>query len=64
MGSRKRRRNPMRKSYFYVVLAVLISFLFGAGYYLYLEYRPVEYKNGTFVEVLPDSFEEVRKLAS
>ena len=54
----------MRKSYFYVVLAVLISFLFGAGSYLYLEYRPVEYKNGTFVEVLPDSYGEMRELAS
>ena len=54
----------MRKSYFYVVLAVIISFLFLAGYYLYLEYRPAEYKNGTFVEALPDSFEEVREFAS
>lgn len=54
----------MRKSYFYVALAMIITSLFFIGYYLYLEYRPVEYKNGTFVEALPDSFEEVRKLAS
>ena len=54
----------MRKSYFYAVLAVIVSSLFFVGYYLYLEYRPVEYKNGTFVEVLPDSFGEMRELAS
>ena len=54
----------MRKSYFYAVLAVITLSLFFVGYYLYLEYRPVEYKNGTFVEALPDSFEGVRELAS
>lgn len=54
----------MRKSYFYVALAVIVSSLLLVGYYLYLGYRPVEYKNGTFVEALPDSFEEIRELAS
>lgn len=54
----------MRKSYFYAVLAVIVSSLFLIGYYLYLEYRPVEYKNGTFVEALPDSYGEMRELAS
>lgn len=54
----------MRKSNFYVLLAVIFSFLFLAGYYLYVEYRPTEYKSGTFVEALPDFYEEVRELPS
>lgn len=54
----------MRKSNFYVLLVVIFSFLFLAGYYLYLEYQPVEYKNGTFVRAVPNALEEVREAAS
>ncbi|MBO5158539.1 MAG: hypothetical protein U0M69_04735 [Lachnospiraceae bacterium] len=41
----------MRKNYVYAITLVILSLFLWAGYYLYLEYRTVEYKNGTFVEL-------------
>lgn len=43
----------MRKNYVYAITLLLLSLILWTGYYLYLEYKPVSYKNGTFVE-LPD----------
>lgn len=55
----------MRKSNFYVILAALGLILVLAGYYVfYLEYQPVEYKNGTLVEAIPDSWKEEWKMAA
>lgn len=41
----------MRKNYLYAVTILILSLFIWFGYYLYLEYRPVEYKNGTLVEL-------------
>ncbi|MBQ8857131.1 MAG: hypothetical protein IJ024_03180 [Lachnospiraceae bacterium] len=41
----------MRKNYIYAVTLVILSLVVWLSYYLYLEYRPIEYKNGTFVEL-------------
>lgn len=45
----------MRKNYIYAITIVILSLLVWLGYYFYLEFRPTEYKNGTFVE-LPGEF--------
>jgi len=41
----------MRKNYVYAITLVLLSLFLWAGYYLYLEYKPVVYRNGIFVEI-------------
>ena len=41
----------MKRSYLYAITLIVLTLFLWAGYYLYLEYRPIEYKNGTFVEV-------------
>lgn len=52
----------MRKNYVYAITLVLLSLVLWVGYYLYLEYKPVVYKNGTFVEVPQETQEEVLEL--
>lgn len=47
----------MRKNYLYAVALVILSLLLWFGSFVYLELRPVEYQNGTFVE-LPKEFTE------
>ena len=41
----------MRKNYLYAITIVVLCLFVWFGYYLYTELRPVEYQNGTFVEV-------------
>ena len=41
----------MRKNYVYAITLILLSIFLWLGYYLYLESKPVVYKNGTFVEL-------------
>lgn len=41
----------MRKNYVYAITLLLTALFLWVGYYLYLEYRPVVYKNGTLVEL-------------
>ena len=41
----------MRKNYVYAIALILLSIFLWLGYYLYLESKPVVYKNGTFVEL-------------
>lgn len=41
----------MRKNYIYVLTIVMLLLFVWLSYYIYLEYRPVEYKNGTLVEL-------------
>ena len=53
----------MQKKYVYAITLVVLSLTMWAGYYFYLEYRPQEYKNGTFVEV-PDESMEAQELAA
>lgn len=54
----------MRKNYVYAITLILLSLFLWAGYYLYLEYRPVVYKNGTLVELPEERVEEFRELAA
>lgn len=41
----------MKKNYVYAITLIVLTLFLWVGYYLYLEYRPVDYQNGTFVEV-------------
>ena len=41
----------MRRNYLYALTIVILSLFVWVSYYLYLEYRPIEYKNGTLVEL-------------
>lgn len=41
----------MRKNYVYAVALIVLSLVLWTGYYLYLEYHPTVYQNGTFVEL-------------
>ena len=54
----------MRKKYIYAITLVVLSISIWAGYYLYLESRPVSYKNGTFVEVPKDLSGELKELSA
>lgn len=51
----------MRKYSVYAFVLVFLFLLLWFGYYFYLENRPLEYQNGTFVE-LPVNMGEERKL--
>lgn len=48
----------MRKNYVYAITLILLSLFLWAGYYLYLEYKPVVYQNGTFVELPLENTEQ------
>lgn len=52
----REREDLMRKKYIYAITLILCSLCLWIGYYFYLEYRPVSYQNGTFVEI-PSSTE-------
>lgn len=54
----------MQKKYVYAITLVILSLTMWIGYYSYLEYRPQEYKNGTFVEAPCESMEEILELAA
>ena len=54
----------MRKNYVYAIAIVMMSLVIWFGYYLYLEYRPTEYKNGTLVELPEESWQEEIKLSA
>lgn len=54
----------MRKNYVYAITLVVLSVTMWLSYYFYLEYRPEEYKNGTFVEIPYDRMEEIRELSA
>lgn len=45
----------MRKNYVYAITLLIVTLSIWMGYTLYLEYHPVTYKNGIFVE-LPREF--------
>lgn len=53
----------MKKNYVYAAVLVLMSLLLWFGTYLYVEYHPVKYENGTFVE-LPENTGEERELSA
>jgi hypothetical protein len=44
----------MRKKDIYLLTLILLILFFWVGYYFYMEYKPVVYKNGTFVEMVKD----------
>ena len=44
----------MRKKDIYLLTSILLILFFWVGYYFYMEYKPVVYKNGTFVEMVKD----------
>ena len=54
----------MRKKYVYAITLVVMSLMVWISYYFYLEYRPQEYKNGTFVEAPCENMEEILELAA
>ena len=54
----------MRKNHVYAITLVVLSLAVWLSYYFYLEYRPQEYKNGTFVEVPYENMEEIQELAA
>ncbi len=54
----------MRKNYVYAITLILLTLFAWLGYYLYLEYRPVSYKNGTFVEMPYERFEDTKELSA
>lgn len=41
----------MRKNYVYAITLLIATLAIWMGYTLYLEYHPVTYKNGIFVEL-------------
>lgn len=54
----------MRKNYLYAITIVILSLFVWFSYYFYLELHPVEYQNGTFVEVPEEPVEGFRELAA
>lgn len=54
----------MRKNYVYAITLILMSVFLWLGYYLYMEYRPITYENGTFVELPTEKNEEVWELSA
>lgn len=54
----------MRKNYVYAMTLVILSLTVWLSYYFYLELRPQEYKNGTFVEAPLEITEETLELAA
>lgn len=54
----------MRKHYVYAIALVILSLTAWLGYYVYMEYRPVQHKYGTFVEVEKDFGEYIKELAA
>ncbi len=54
----------MRRNYIYAITLVFLSLFLWLGYYLYMEYRPVEYENGTFVELPTEINVEGRELSA
>ena len=53
----------MRKNYIYAITLVVLSISIWIGYYLYLEYKQVSYKNGTFVEVPKHISRDLKELS-
>ena len=54
----------LRKHYIYAMTLVVLSLAVWLSYHFYLELRPQEYKNGTFVEVPQEIMEETLELAA
>ncbi len=51
----------LRKYYVYVISLMILTLFFGIGYYLYMEYRPVTYKNSTFVQLPKELTDDMRE---
>ena len=54
----------MRKHYIYAIAMIMIVLSLWTGYYLYLQHQPVEYENGTFVEVPMEKRKEIMELSA
>lgn len=54
----------MRKNYLYAITIIILSLFMWFSYYVYLRLRPVEYKNGTFVELPKELIEGQRELTA
>lgn len=52
----------MRKNYVYAITMIIFVLFLWAGYYLYLQYQPVVYENGTFVELPMEKREDTMEL--
>lgn len=66
MLKKKKQRlvNALRKHYVYAMTLVILALTVWLSYYFYLELRPQEYKNGTFVEAPHNVTEEMWELAA
>lgn len=54
----------MRKIYVFAITILMLSLFAWVSYYIYLEYRPVKYHNGTFVEVPKEMFDEEQEFSA
>lgn len=54
----------MRKNYVYAITILLMSLFLWVGYYIYLESRPIVYKNGTLVELPLELIQDERELCA
>lgn len=54
----------MRKNYLYAITIVILSLFVWLSYCFYLEFHPVVYQNGTFVELPLETIENDRELAA
>ena len=54
----------MRKNYIYAIAVVMMTLAIWFGYYLYLEYRTMEYKSGTLVELPKELWQEEKELGA
>lgn len=52
----------MRKNHIYAITMILLVLVLWAGYYLYLQYQPVVYENGTFVEFPVENVKDITEL--
>lgn len=48
----------MRKNYIYAITLVVLSMAIALGYHFYLNYRPIRYEYGTFVELQKECVED------
>lgn len=54
----------MRKNYIYAITLLVLSLAVWLGYYFYLEYRPMKYEYGTFVELPQELIEDEWELCA
>ena len=54
----------MRKYYVYAMTLLFLAVFLWLGYYFYMEYRPINYENGTFVELPNRNMKEEQEFSA